>query len=53
VGNLVKYVLNKLKLSEKDILDETEKFTVVNDKGENVEYLRPKALSSRFLVKCI
>jgi hypothetical protein len=37
VGQLMKFLLNKLKIVEKDILTQTKKVTVTSEKGETTE----------------
>lgn len=37
VGNLLKFILNKLKIMEKDKLYDIERVEIVNEKGEKVE----------------
>jgi hypothetical protein len=53
VATLVKYILNVLKVQEKDILYEVEDYHYTNDKGETVTAKRPKALAARYIVKCL
>jgi hypothetical protein len=50
---LLKYILEVLKIVEKDYLYESEKVEVTNDKGEKEIIERPKALSARFILKCL
>lgn len=53
VATLLKYILGDLKVVEKDYLYETEKVEVTNEKGEKEVIERPKALSARFILKCL
>ena len=52
VADLLKYVVNTLKMTERDTLYDTEKVEVENDKGEKSTIERPKALSARFILRC-
>jgi hypothetical protein len=49
---LLKYILNKLKVIEQDILYENEIIEETDAKGEVYKVERPKAISSRFIMKC-
>lgn len=49
VSHLIKFVLNKLKVIEKDYLYDTKKVTVINDKKETEEHDEYVALSARFI----
>lgn len=52
IANLLKYVVNTLKVSEKDYLYEIEKIETTGENGEKTFIQRPKALSARFIHKC-
>ncbi len=49
----MKYVIETLKLKEKDILYDKELIEVTNEKGEKVTESFHSALSSRFFSKCL
>ena len=53
IANLLKYILNQLKLREKDILYDKETITIEKEDGERFTQERYKALSSRFIMKCM
>lgn len=53
VSTLLKYILSTLKVVEKDYLYETEQVKKTNEKGEEVTVERAKAMSARFILKCL
>ena len=53
VSHLIKFVLNKLKVIEKDYLYETRKVSIINDKIEAEEHDEYVALSARFIQKAL
>lgn len=52
IANILTYVLNRLKVFEKDRLYDMETVEVTNEKGERVSVQRPVALSARFMLRC-
>jgi len=53
VGNLVKFIVNRLKVIEADKLFMTEVITTTNDKGETSTVEQPASLCARFILKCL
>ena len=53
IAHLMKFLLNKLKVIEKDYINDTKKVTVTNEKGESETYDEYIALSSRFIMKAL
>ena len=49
---LMRHVVNRLKMHEREYLYETEKVTKKDAQGVEYEEERPKALSARFILKC-
>lgn len=53
VGALLKSVVNRLKLYEREKLFEMETLTSTDEKGETTTITQPAALVSRFIMKCL
>lgn len=53
VASLMKYILVRLKMKEKDYLFESEEYEFEGDEGKKVTLKRHKSLSARFIVKML
>jgi hypothetical protein len=53
VATLLKFILSRLKVLEKDILYKTQVVTTINEKGENVTSEAPVAITTRFLQRAL
>ncbi len=53
VSNLIKFIVQRLKVAEADILTKTETITSTDDKGQVTTIEQPASLCSRFIMKCL
>jgi hypothetical protein len=53
VGGLVKFIVTKLKVIEKDRLHEMETITSTSESGEVTTVQQPASICARFILKCL
>jgi len=53
VSALIKFIVQRLKVAEADILNKTETITTTDDKGQVTTIEQPASLCARFIMKCL
>jgi hypothetical protein len=53
VSTLIKFIVQRLKVAEADILNKTETITTTDDKGQVTTIEQPASLCARFIMKCL
>jgi len=53
VSALIKFIVQRLKVAEADILNKTETITTTDDKGLVTTIEQPASLCARFIMKCL
>lgn len=53
VASLIKFIVQRLKVAEAEILQKVEKVTTVDEKGVETTVEQPASLCARFIMKCL